>query len=306
MLKYLVRKLLLAALLVAFVSLLSFALVFASGNPAARLAGEAGSAVDAALLSARYGFDQPILMQYLRWLWGVAHGNFGDSLYFSRPVSDLLLQHFPATAKLGLASMALTVAVALPMGIGAALWQGSWFDKLALALAAAAQAMPPFCLAFLMIVVFSVQRQWLPASGFETWQHYVMPVTALAVFAMPALIRLMKSEMQSVLSADHVRTARAMGLASHTIVLKYAFRNALRPIVSLAAAQMGTLLAGSVVIETVFAINGAGQLAWISILRGDFPTIQALILIFSLLYVGLTLGADLINGWLDPRVRSLA
>lgn len=302
MIAYLLRRLSVAVLLVLFVSMISFALVFVSGNPATRLAGE-GSAADAQRLAAQYGFDDPIPAQYLRWLGGVVRGEFGDSLYFSRPVADLLAQHFPATAKLGLAAMLFALAVAIPLGIAAGMRRGSLIDRAAMAFSACAQAMPPFCLGFLLIIVFSVQNRWLPASGFETWRHMIMPVVALGVFAMPAMLRLMKSEMETVLATDYLRTARAMGLPTRLLVLKYALRNALRPLVSLAAAQMGTLLAGSVVIETVFAINGAGLLAWVSILRGDFPTMQALILVFSLIYIVLTLAADLINGWLDPRVR---
>lgn len=299
---YFLRRLLVSALLVAFVSLISFALVFASGNPAARLAGE-GSAADTEAMARQHGLDAPLVVQYGRWLVQAARGEFGDSLYFHRPVAELLVQHFPATATLGLAAMFFALTVAIPMGIFAGARPGSWIDRMAMTLAATAQAMPPFCMGFLLIVVLSVHNHWLPTSGFDTWRHYVMPVIALGLFGMPAMLRLLKSEMQTVLATDYIRTARAMGLSERQILLKYALRNALRPLVSLAAAQMGTLLAGSVVIETVFAINGAGLLAWTSILRGDFPTIQALILVFAVIYIFLTLAADLVNGSLDPRVR---
>ena len=302
MIKFVLRRLAVSALLVAFVSLISFALVFASGNPAARLAGE-GSAADTEAMARRHGLDAPLIVQYGRWLVRAAQGEFGDSLYFQRPVSELLAQHFPSTAMLGLAAMLLALLLAVPLGVAAGARPGSWIDRVAMGLAATAQALPPFCTGFLLIVVLSVQHHWLPTSGFETWRHFIMPVIALGLFGMPAMLRLLKSEMQTVLATDYIRTARAMGLGEWQILGKYALRNALRPLVSLAAAQLGTLLAGSVVIETVFAINGAGMLAWTSILRGDFPTIQALILIFSLVYIVLTLLADLINGLLDPRVR---
>lgn len=303
MIFYMLRRLLVSLGLVIFVSMISFTLIFASGDPAAKLAGE-GSAADVAHLSSQYGFDQPIVLQYGKWLAALAHGDFGESLYFRRPVSELLLQHFTLTAKLGALSMLLALLIALPLGIAAGYWPKSWINRLAMWFTACSQAMPPFCLAFLLIIICSVQNSWLPASGFDSWRNFVMPTIVLAVFATPAMIRLMKAEMESVLRADYIRTTRAMGLDARKILLKYALRNAVRPIVSLAAAQMGTLLAGSVVIESVFAINGAGQLAWISILRGDFPTIQALILVFSLFYIALTLCADLFNGWLDPRIRS--
>ncbi len=305
MVYYILRRLAVSILLIIFVSLISFSLIFASGDPAAKLAGEGGSAADAARLASQYGFDQPLVVQYLKWLTAVAQGDFGVSLYFGRPVQELLSQHFALTAKLGGMAMVLALLIAIPLGIAAGRWPKSLIDRLAMGFTAFSQAIPPFCLAFLLIICFSVKNTWLPASGFDTWKHYLMPTVVLAVFATPAIIRLMKAEMETVLRSDYVRTARAMGLGSNKILLKYALRNALRPIVSLAAAQMGTLLAGSVVVETVFAINGAGQLAWVSILRGDFPAIQALILIFSLFYIALTLCADVVNGWLDPRVRAL-
>jgi peptide/nickel transport system permease protein len=303
MIFYMLRRLLVSLGLVVFVSMLSFILVFASGDPAAKLAGE-GSAADVANLSSQYGFDQPMLVQYGKWLVGVTQGDFGQSLYFHRPVSELLLQHFSLTAMLGFYSMVLALLIAIPLGIAAAYWPRSVISHIAGGFTAFAQAMPPFCLAFLLIIVFSVNFNMLPASGTDSWKNFVMPSISLAVFATPAIISLMKAEMESVLRADYVRTTRAMGIHPNKILMKYALRNAVRPIVSLAAAQMGTLLAGSVVIESVFAINGAGQLAWISIMRGDFPTIQALIMLFSLFYIGLTLCADILNGWLDPRVRN--
>lgn len=305
MIHYALRRLGVAIGLVVFVSLISFTLIFASGDPAAKLAGE-GSAADVAHMAAQHGFDQPLLVQYLTWLRGIAGGDFGTSLYFGRPVGELLVQHFALTMKLGALAMLLALAIALPLGIAAGCRPRSWVDRLAMGFAAFGQAMPPFCLAFLLIIFLSVRNTWLPPSGFESWRHYLMPTLALAVFATPGLIRLMKAEMETVLRSDYIRTARAMGIGRAAILLKYALRNAVRPIVSLAAAQMGTLLAGSVVIETVFAINGAGQLAWVSITRGDFPTMQALILVFSLFYIALTLAADLFNGWLDPRVRGTA
>lgn len=303
MIFYMMRRLMVSLGLVVFVSIISFALIFASGDPAAKLAGE-GSAADVARLSSQYGFDQPLVTQYAKWLVALAQGDFGESLYFRRPVSELLVQHFAMTAKLGALAMLLALLIAIPLGIAAGCWPRSLINRFAMWFTACSQAMPPFCLAFFLIIFCSVKNAWLPASGFDTWRHFVMPTVVLAVFATPAMIRLMKVEMELVLKADYIRTTRAMGIGSTRIVLKYALRNAIRPIVSLAAAQMGTLLAGSVVIESVFAINGAGQLAWISILRGDFPTIQALILVFSLFYIVLTLCADLFNGWLDPRVRS--
>jgi peptide/nickel transport system permease protein len=165
------------------------------------------------------------------------------------------------------------------------------------------QAMPAFWFALLLVIMFSVIWPILPTSGSETWQHFVMPTIVLGYFAAPAIMRLTRSGMIAALETDYIRTARAMGISPRKVLFKYALRNAVIPVVSVAAAQFGLMLAGSVVVESVFALNGAGRLAWESILRSDLPTVQALVLCFSLIYVVLTFAADVLNAWLDPRMR---
>ena len=204
---------------------------------------------------------------------------------------------------LGLTSFIFALALALPLGIAAARWQNTWIDRTALVIAVVGQAMPTFWFALLLVILFSVTFPILPTSGSETWQHFIMPSVVLGYFAAPAIMRLARSGMVTALETDYIRTARAMGIAPRTVLLKYALRNALIPVVSVSAAQLGYMLAGSVVVESVFAINGAGRLAWESILRSDLPTVQALVLCFSLIYVILTFAADVLNAWLDPRMR---
>jgi peptide/nickel transport system permease protein len=199
--------------------------------------------------------------------------------------------------------MIFALGLSLPLGIAAARWQGSAVDHLVRAVAVIGQAMPTFWLALLLMILFSVTYPILPTSGSETWRHFVMPSATLGFFAAPALIRLTRSGMIGVLEADYIRTARAMGIRGRRVLFRYALRNAVIPVVSLSAAQFGYMLAGSVVIETVFAVHGAGLLASESIKRSDLPTIQALVLCFSMIYVVLTLAADLVNAWLDPRMR---
>ena len=304
MLRYAVRRLALAVLLALFVSFLSYVLIFAAGDPAIALAGEAGSAADAERMRAAYGLDQPIWVQYGRWAWAILHGNFGKSLYFDQPVASILLGRFGVTMMLGLSSIIFALTLSLPLGIVAARWQGSAIDHLVRAIAVVGQAMPTFWFALLLVILLSVTFPILPTSGSETWRHFVMPTIVLGYFAMPALMRLTRAGMIQVLQADYIRTARAMGIPGRRILFRYALRNAVIPVVSLAAAQFGYMLAGSVVVETVFALHGAGLLAWESIRRSDLPTIQALVLCFSMIYVALTLAADLVNAWLDPRLRS--
>jgi peptide/nickel transport system permease protein len=303
MLRYILRRLGAALLLMMFVSFVAFVLVFAAGDPAVKLAGEAGTAADAARIREAYGFDRPVLMQFLAWLYAAAHGDLGHSLYFNQPVSAILLSRLGVTMTLGATSILLALIMAIPLGILAARFQNTIVDRLVLAFAVVGQAMPTFWLALLLVIFFSVTWQILPTSGSQTWQHFVMPTIVLGYFAAPAIMRLTRSGMIATLETDYIRTARAMGISSWRVLFKYALRNAAIPVVSVSAAQLGHMLAGSVVVESIFALNGAGQLAWESILRSDLPTIQALVLCFSLIYILLTFAADVLNAWLDPRMR---
>jgi len=301
--RYALKRVVSALLLALFVSFLSYVLVYAAGDPAVAMAGESGTAADAERMRAAYGFDQPIYAQYLHWVWSALHGNLGHSLYFDQPVSSILLGRLGITMTLGLSAIVFALVLSLPLGIAAARWQASAIDQLVRAVAVGGQAMPSFWLALLLVIWLSVTYPILPTSGSESWRHFVMPTITLGFFAAPALIRLTRSGMIQVLDADYIRTARAMGIPGRRVLFRYALRNAVIPVVSLSASQFGYMLAGSVVVETVFAIHGAGLLASESIKRADLPTIQALVLCFSLIYVVLTAAADLVNAWLDPRMR---
>jgi peptide/nickel transport system permease protein len=303
MFRYILRRFSAAVLLMVFVSFVAFILVFAAGDPAIKLAGEAGTAADAARIREAYGFDRPILMQFLNWIYAAAQGNLGYSLYFDQPVSAILLSRLGVTMTLGAASILFALVLAIPLGILAARFQNTVIDRLALVFAVVGQAMPTFWFVLLLVVLFSVTWHILPTSGSETWRHFVMPTIVLGYFAAPAIMRLTRSGMIAALETDYIRTARAMGISSWRILLKYALRNAVAPVVSVSAAQFGYMLAGSVVVESIFALNGAGRLAWESVLRSDLPTVQALVLCFSLIYVLITFAADVLNAWLDPRMR---
>lgn len=303
MLRYTLRRFASALLLMVVVSFVAFILVFAAGDPAVKLAGEAGSAADAERIRQAYGFDRPLWLQFVSWLAAAARGQFGHSLYFDQPVSNILLGRLGTTLILGATSILFALLLAVPLGIAAARWQNTWIDRLALVFAVVGQAMPSFWFALLLVILFSVEWQILPTSGSETWRHFVMPTIVLGYFAAPAIMRLTRSGMIAALETDYIRTARAMGIPARQVLFKYALRNAAIPVVSVAAAQFGYMLAGSVVVESIFAINGAGRLAWESILRSDLPTVQALVLCFSLVYVVLTFAADVVNAWLDPRIR---
>jgi len=303
MLVYLLRRLAVALCVCVAVSALSFGLMFVVGDPAVAIAGAGGSARDAEAIRHAYGFDRPYVVQYLGWVGHVLRGDFGQSIYFNMPVTEIVRARLPVTAILGVLSFTLALVVAVPLGIVAARKPGGLTDRLALLLAVTGQAVPSFWLGLMAIVVFGVWYGLVPTSGADTWQGYILPVVVLAYSAMPAMMRITRSGMIEVLGTDYIRSAEAKGLATWQVIAGHALRNAILPLVSLAALQLGVLLSGSIVIESVFALNGLGRLAWESLLRADLPVVQAVILILSLVYVVLTTAGDLVNAWLDPRIR---
>jgi ABC-type dipeptide/oligopeptide/nickel transport system permease component len=292
------------ALLVAFaVSLISFFLLRISGDVAAAIAGEGARQEDLELIRKTYGLDRPLVVQYAEWLGRTLRGDFGQSLYFKTDVVGLITAKLPTTLLLGVLSLAFALLVSIPLGVLAAVYAGGWTDRVALAIAVVGQALPNFFFALCLVILFSIRLRWLPVSGSGSWLHFVMPTIALGYYVTPPLMRLVRAGMIEVLSSDYIRTARAKGLSSTSVVFKHALRNAMVPVVALAAVQLGFLLGGSIVIETVFALDGLGYLAYQSISNKDFPVMQAVLLLLSVFYVGLTLLADLASGWLDPRIR---
>jgi peptide/nickel transport system permease protein len=292
------------ALLVAFVvSALSFSLIFVSGDPAIAIAGEGATEDDIQLIRKTYGFDRPFLVQYGSWVGRAAAGDFGDSYYFNKPVVGILFQRMKVTGLLAVFSIGFAIVVSISLGIIAAVKQNTIYDRITLGLATIGQATPSFWLGLMLIVVFSVKLRWLPVSGSESLLHFVLPTIVLGYYATPSMMRLTRAGMIEALESDYIRTARSKGLLPHTILFKHAIRNAILPVISVAAVEFGFILGGSVVVESVFTLHGIGLLVWESISRNDFPTIQAIILVYAMIYVGLTFLADFINAWLDPRLR---
>lgn len=303
MLSFLLRRLVVALGVAVAVSALSFALIFLTGDPAIAIAGSGGSADDAEAIRLAYGFDRPIVVQYADWIGSALTGDFGQSIYFNIPVSEIIGNRIPVTLTLGMLAFAAALAIALPLGVAAAMRPNGFIDRFALVLAVSGQAVPSFWLGLMAIVVFGVWYGLVPISGTDTWQGYILPVLVLAYSAIPELMRITRSGMIEVLNTDYIRSAQAKGLPTGRVILVHALRNAVLPLISLSAVQLGILLSGSIVIESVFAVNGLGRLAWESLLRSDLPVVQAIILILSLFYVVLTTAADLLNAWLDPRLR---
>jgi len=303
MLAYAAKRLALAILVALFVSAVAFALLRLSGDPALAIAGEGARQADIELVRKTYGLDRPLIVQYLDWLCTIARGDLGQSLYFRTDVSGLVADKLPVTFWIGGLSILFALALSIPLGVLAAVFAGTSIDRAALAIAVVGQALPTFFFALVLMMLFSINLRWLPVSGSDTWAHFVMPTIALGYYVTPPMMRLVRAGMIEVLGSDYIRTARAKGLSGTSVVFKHGLRNAVVPVVALAAVQLGYLLGGSIVIETIFALDGLGYLAYQSITHKDFPVTQAVLLLLSLIYVLLTLAADLLNAFLDPRIR---
>jgi ABC-type dipeptide/oligopeptide/nickel transport system permease component len=303
MLVFFAKRAVSALLCLVLVSCLTFSIAHLAGDPAVAMAGREASAEEIAKIRHFYGFDRPLVVQYLEWAGRAATGDFGRSLHYQQSVADMLAARLPITLTLGIGAILVALALSLPLGVAAGTSPGSPLDRLAMAVSAIGQAVPTFWLALLLIVLFGVRLRWLPVSGNATWQHFLLPTATLAFFAMPPLIRLARAGMIEALDADYIRTARAKGLRARQVVLKHAVRNMLIPIVSVAAVQLGGLLGGSIVIEQIFALQGIGWLGYDATTRSDLPVVQAITLLVATVYIVLTLVADLLNAALDPRIR---
>ena len=303
MLGYISKRLGLAVLVALTVSIIAYMLLYLSGDPALAIAGEGARQADIDMIRKTYGFDQPIIVQFWHWVLKLISGDLGTSIYFKTDVGPLILSKLQTTMLLALYALAFALMISVPLGVLAAIYKNSWIDRLCLAVAVVGQAMPNFFFALILIMVFSISWRMLPVSGSDTWQHFVMPAITLGYYAAPAFMRLIRAGMIEVLSADYIRTARAKGLPTTMVVFKHALRNAIVPVVALAAVQLGFLLGGSIVIETIFALDGLGYLAHQSITHKDFPVTQVIVLLLSVIYILLTLASDIANAWLDPRIR---
>jgi peptide/nickel transport system permease protein len=294
----------LAVLVCMTVLVISFALTRIAGDPAMAVAGPQATADDVAVIRRAYGLDRPLTEQFFTWVGAAMRGDFGRSYLFREPVANLIRARMPVTLTLGMVGLGFALVIALPLGIVAALNEGTLTDRLVMLVALLGQAMPSFWLALLLIIGLGLRLQWLPIGGLDDWTGYVLPGLVLSFSAIPALMRLTRSGMVDALRSDYIRTARAKGLSRASIVLKHAARNAAMPVVAIAAVQLGFMLGGSIVIESVFSLPGVGFLAWESISKNDFPVVQAVVLLLAIIYIALTLFADMLNAVLDPRLRT--
>lgn len=292
------------AVLVCFgISVITFLLLHVAGDPVQLLLSIEAKAEDAAVLRKSLGLDRPLYVQYGIFLKGLLQLDFGTSLFIRESAFSLVMERFPATVQLTVAGMVIALVIAVPLGVVAAIRRYSLLDNLCTALAVSGQAMPIFWLGLMLIIFFAVQLRLLPASGRGTFLHLLMPAFTLGASLAPITMRMTRSKMLDILSADYIRTARAKGLREQIVLFRHALRNASIPIVTILGLQFGRLLGGAIVTEAVFAWPGLGTLALSAIRNFDYPLAQACILTMAFIIVIVNLGVDVLVGWLDPRVR---
>jgi peptide/nickel transport system permease protein len=304
MLRYLIRRLLLTMPVLVGVATLVFALIhFIPGDPAQAMLGEGASPADVAQLRERLGLDRPLIAQYGSFLRGVLHGDLGVSLRNDQPVTQQILERMPATVELALASMAVAVLIAVPLGIIAAVWRGTFADYTAMTLSLVGISVPNFWLGPLLAIVFAVELGWLPVGGRGTLAHLILPAVTLGAALAAILARMTRASLLEELREPYVLAARAKGVSRARAVLHHALRNSLIPIVTILGLQFGVVLTGAVITETIFAWPGIGRLLIQSISFRDYPLVQGCVLLIAVTYVGVNLITDLTYGFLDPRIR---
>ncbi|MGQ0658806.1 MAG: ABC transporter permease [Chromatiales bacterium] len=273
------------------------------GDPVEVMLGESGTRADRAALRAALGLDRPLGEQWLRYVAAVAHGDLGTSLHSKRPIADLVAARAGSTVILGVAALAVSICIGLPIGVLAALHHGRWPDHGTLAISTLLVSIPSFWLGPLLILVFSIVFGWLPVSGREEAWALVLPALTLGLGMAAFLARIVRAAMLQVLAEDYLRTARAKGLAEVSVVLRHALCNAALPVLTVLGLQLGAVLAGAVIVETIFQWPGLGSLTVEAIQRRDYPVVQACVLLISLAYVAVNALTDIACGMLDPRVR---
>jgi peptide/nickel transport system permease protein len=303
-LEYLVWRSLQSLLLILLATLVVFMLLHITpGDPATIILGEQATPEQIADLRRSMGLDRPLPEQYMRFLTNAVRGDFGMSIRAQRPALEYVLERLPATLQLSAGAFAFALLIGLPIGILSAVKRLSIWDHSSMFIALLGQSMPVFWLGLMLIVVFAVQLRWLPASGMGQPQHLILPAITLGTFLIGLIIRLTRSSMLDVLSQDYIRTARAKGLPESAVLVRHALKNAFIPVVTVLGLQMGTLLGGAVITETVFAWPGMGMVTVTAIHQRDYPVVQSAVLVSAVLVVLINWCVDVLYHYLDPRIR---
>jgi peptide/nickel transport system permease protein len=288
------------------VLLLTFLLIhLVPGDPVEVMLGESASTADRAALRADLGLNQPLIQQFGSYLSKLARGDFGHSIHTKTPIIDLIKMRYPATVTLALLSLIIGLVVGVPLGIYAALKANHWQDFVVTIVSVRLSAMPAFWLGPMLMLIFAVWLGWLPVSGMESNTSIILPAITLGFGLSAILTRMTRTSLLEVLNDDYIRTARAKGLSEKTVILRHALRAALLPIITIVGLQMGSLLAGTVITETIFSWDGIGRLLVESIEKRDYPVTQACVLVVALSYVVVNLCTDVLYRLADPRVRSV-
>jgi len=312
MLAFIVHRLLSTVAVMAIVAVVIFLLLHLSpGDPAAIIVGDNATQLQIDAVHRQLGLDDPLVVQFARWLTGVFKGDLGVSIFSHEPVSKLIGQRIEPTVSLALTTLALAVVIAVSFGVLAAWKVGTWIDRLVMILSILSFSVPVFVVGYLLIYVFSIKLGWLPvqgyapiADGFASWiRHLILPSVALGLAYVALIARITRTAMLDVLAEDYVRTARAKGVATGPVLLKHALKNAGVPILTVIGIGIALLIGGVVITETVFNIPGVGRLVVDAISQRDYPIIQGVTLIFSGVYVIVNLMVDLSYTLLDPRIR---
>jgi peptide/nickel transport system permease protein len=301
--RYIARQLAQLVVVIVGISILAFAILHVIGDPVLLLLPQNAGQQEFERYRKLLGLDQPLYVQYAKFAAKAVQGDFGKSWYADTPAFRLVVERMPPTIYLTLAGLVVALLIAVPLGILAALKRHSFVDNVCTMLAVAGQAMPIFWLGIMLIIVFAVHLRLLPASGYGTWQHFLMPAFTLGAFLAPITMRLVRSGVIEVMNMEYIKTARAKGVAEPLVVVKHAFRNACIPVITVLGLQFGQLLGGAIVTETVFAWPGVATLTVESIRNQDFPVVQCAVVLLALIIVLVNLVVDLAVGLIDPRIR---
>jgi peptide/nickel transport system permease protein len=300
---YLLRRLFHSLLVLIGISVVVFIILHLTGDPAALLMPMDATPEQVAQFRKEMGFADPLILQYWRFFKGTLHGDFGLSFRHSQPALELVLERMPATIQLTIAAMGIALIIALPVGILSAIRRNSILDHIGMTGALLGQSTPVFWLGIMLILIFSVTLQWFPSSGRGTLEHLVLPAVTLGMFTMARTARMMRSSMLEVLGQEYMKTAKAKGLSPGMVILKHGMKNALIPVVTIIGMELGTLLGGAVITETIFAWPGVGRLAVQAIYNRDYPVVQAAVFLLATIFVVVNLVVDILYTYLDPRVK---
>ena len=301
--RYLVRRFVLAIITLLAVSLIIFILSRSAGDPVSLMLDEYSTQEDIDRMMAKLGTDKPYYQQYFLFLKDAIRGDLGNSIKEGRPVTEVILDSLPNTLYLGLTAFIVSLLVGIPLGILSSVKRGSLIDQVGKIVALLGQSAPPFWLGIMLIIFFSVSIRAFPTSGQESWNSIVLPAVTLGWYYAAANLRLVRSAMLDVLDSEYIKLARAKGVPYMGVVMKHAFRNALIPPLTFAGVTLGALVTGSLVVETVFAWPGLGKLAIDSLYAFDYPLLQGVVVVFTLLYILVAFLVDVLYAYIDPRIR---